>query len=479
MNLFGRLRAWLDGLVALVTRRGRRIRRTPRPQFSALPDVHALSATAGASGRNAARSGMFDQWSFEEVVFPYLGQLRAERDTVIGQIREQAPAMDEWDRAQAREARAQAAGLASRRQYLELQQAEATAHQQAAWARINRQARLEARLQELRDLSGLATAALAARYPGPSAADVECDTEEEADAAQHSQVADDELGAITLPGGPPADLGWEGPHGPRITGRWAMAILGGLVLVEVPIQYIIFQYFHGYTLFEEALTWIFTIPVSAVMVLLPHLAGWWYRSRTGTGSDRLLRAVPLLLLVPWAFLAVVLGYLRARVLLSPPQLPPETSSTSYLNNVHVTSNAATLHVTPTTMAIMFSALILGIGGIGFLLGLAREHPFAGAYSGATARRDALDNQLGQLAPPSELAERRAAGTGDPDGASASELRIETIRAAYATAELSYLNGIANAAGDPATTEAVSRMSMRIAAEAGSPLTRREDRIGMP
>jgi hypothetical protein len=402
---------------------------------------------------------MFDQWSFEEAVFPYLGRLRSERDAVLAQTREQAANMNRWDRARAQEAGAEAAGLGSRRRFLQLQQEEAAAHQRAAWARINHLARLEARLQELRDLSGLGTAA---------------------GASQHDQAAGDEgLGAITLPGGPPADLGWEGPHGPRITGRWAAAILAGLVLVEVPIQYIIFQYFHGYTPFEEFLTWVFTIPVSAVMVLLPHLAGWWYRSRTGTGSDRLLRVIPLLLLAPWAFLAVVLGYLRARVLLAPPQLPPATSSTSYLNNAHVTNHAATLHVTPTTMAIMFSALILGVGGIGFLLGLAREHPFAGAYAGAVARREALDRQLGRLAAPGERAERRAADTGDQAGASATEHRTEAIRAAYAAAEQSYLNGIANAVGDPATTEAVSKMSMRIAAEAGSPPPSREDRIGAP
>lgn len=291
--------------------------------------------------------------------------------------------MDRWDRA--REARAEAAGQASQRRHLELRQEEATAHQQAAWGRINHLARLEARLQELRDLSGLGPAAPADAGPG----------------------------AIELPGGPAADLGWEGPHGPRITGRWATVILGCLVLVEVPIQYIIFQYFHGYSPLEEVLTWVFTIPTSAVMVLLPHLAGWWYRSRTATGSDRLLRVIPLLLLAPWAFLAVVLGYLRARVLLAPITPPPATGDTSYLKGVKFTSNAAALHVTPTTMVVLFSALILGVGGIGFLLGLAREHPFAGAFSGAAAQRAALEGQLDGMAPRIELAGQQAAGTGVP------------------------------------------------------------------
>lgn len=479
MNLFTRFRAWLGRLVALVSRRGRRGRQTARPQFGPPPDVRALSAAARTSGRDAARSGMFDQWSFEEVVFPYLGRLRAERDMVIEQTRGQAEAMDEWDRARAQEARAEGAGLVSRRQHLQRRQEEAAAHQQAAWARINHLARLEARLQELRDLSGLGTAAQASRDPGPAATDVDDGPEEEAYASRHGQVADDGPGAIELPGGPPADLGWEGPHGPRITGRWAAVILGCLVLVEVPIQYVIFQFFHGYSPFEEFLTWIFTIPVSAVMVLLPHLAGWWYRSRTATGSDRLLRVIPLVLLVPWAFLAVMLGYLRARVLLATPKQPPATGATAYLNNLHLTNNATALHVTPTTMAIMFSALVLGVGGIGFLLGLAREHPFAGGFSGAAARREALEEQLDRLAPRSDLAEQRAAGTGDQAGPSAAELRIEAARAAYAAAEQSYLNGIANAAGDPAVTEAVSKMSTRIAAETRSPPPHREDRIGTP
>lgn len=460
MNPFMRLRAWLGRLAALVTRRGHRV--AGRPRFGPLPDGHVLNASARAAGRNAARSGMFDQWSFEEVVFPYLGALREERDAEIGQTREQAAEIDTWNRTRTQEARAEAAGLESHRRHLERQQQEATAHQQAARGRINHLARLEARLQELRDLSGLGTAAGASgdRRPGPADAE-----------------RDEGLGALTLPGGQPDDLGWEGAHAQRISGRWTAVILGSLVLVEVPIQYVIFQYFHGYTPFEEFLTWVFTIPVSAVMVMLPHLAGWWYRSRAGTGSDRLLRVIPLVLLAPWAFVAVMLGYLRARVLLAPPQLPPATSSTAYLNNLQVTSNSAALHITPTTMAVMFSALILGVGGIGFLLGLAREHPFASAYSGAAARLRALAGQLDRLAPRSELAEQRAADTGDQAGATAGELRIEAIRATYAAAEQSYLNAIANAMGDPATTESVSRMSMRIAPGTESPPPCREGRIG--
>ena len=451
MNLFTRLRAWLGRLVAIVFRRGRRRRQPGRPQFGPAPDVGALNAAARASGRDAARAGLFDQWSFDEVVFPYLGRLRAQRDMVIERTREQAGAMDEWDRARAQEARAEAAGLASRRSHLQRRHEEAAAHRNAAWARINHLARHEARLQEMRDLSGLGEAAQAARDQSPT--------------------------AIELPGGPPTELDWEGPHAPRITGRWATVILGCLVAVEIPIQYVIFQFFHGYSPVEEVLTWVFTIPVSAVMVLLPHLAGWWYRSRTATGSDRLLRVIPLVLLAPWAFLAVMLGYLRARVLLAPPPQPVATGDTSYLKNLHLVNNATTLHVTPTTMAIMFSALVLGVGGIGFLLGLAREHPFAGAYSGATARQRELDAQLERLAPRSDLAEQRAEGPPDPAGPSAAELRIEAVRAAYAAAEQSYLNGIANAIGDPAVTEAVSKMSMRIAGETGSP--RRDDRIGAP
>jgi hypothetical protein len=439
-----------------------------------MPDVRALAAAARAGGRSAARSGMFDQWSFEEVVFPYLGRLRSERDTAVEQTREQAASMDAWDRAEARNAGAEAADLASRRRILERQGDEATAHQRTAWARINHVARLEARLQELRDLSGLRAAIREAR----DQASPEAGAEDAGEPRPDREADADGPGAITLPGGPPADLGWEGPHGPRITGRWATVILGCLVAVEVPIQYVIFQDLHGYSPFEEFLTWVFTIPVSLVMVLLPHLAGWWYRTRTATGSDRLLRVVPLLLLVPWAFLAVMLGYLRARVLLAPPQLPPSSSSTSYLKNVPVTSNAAPLHVTPATMTVMFSALILGVGGIGFLLGLAREHPFAGAYNGATARRDALLERLNRLAAPSERAARQAAAGQDPPERSASEIRIEAIHAAYTAAEQAYLDAIANAAADPAVTEAASRMSMRIAAEAAQ-ASRQGDRIGTP
>ena len=287
-------------------------------------------------------------------------------------------------------------------EHLQRRHEEAAAHRDAAWARINHLARLEARLQELRDLSGLGH-----RRPRTIPRTGGCREP-----------------AIELPGGPPTELGWEGPHAPRITGRWATVILGCLVAVEIPIQYVIFQFFHGYSPVEEFLTWVFTIPVSAVMVLLPHLAGWWYRSRTATGSDRLLRVIPLVLLAPWAFLAVMLGYLRARVLLAPPPQPIATGDTSYLKNLHLANNATTLHVTPTTMAIMFSALVLGVGGISFLLGLAREHPFAGAYSGATARQGHWTGSLSGSRPRVTWPSSERLVPGNPAGPSAAELRIE-------------------------------------------------------
>jgi len=250
-----------------------------------------------------------------------------------------------------------------------------------------------------------------------------------------------------------------------MTRWWTASILCGLILVEVPIQYVIFQYFHGYSPVEELLTWLFTIPVSAVMVLLPHLAGWWYRDRTATGADGLMRFVPLVLLLPWAYLACMLGYLRARVLLAPPTTGIINPSDSYLGNgSKIPSTASIVHVTPTTMSVMFVALILGVGGIGFMLGIAREHPLVGSYRGARALWQRITEQSRGVAEAVRLADERDQTLDEQEELSEEQwLRhVRGIRAAYAAAAHAYLDAVAEAVGDPMVTEAVAVMSQRIA-----------------
>jgi hypothetical protein len=451
------------------------------------PDSGALISAARASGKAAAKSGGLDQWSFGNgAALPYVDHLWDLRDRAISAARERQAAARQDDRDDLRQITAEAASTRRNQQELEEQRSEALSFMRTARSKVNRLARLEARQREERSLAMPLQAAdeaaldvpLSVERPGDED-DWPGDADGRAGAAdgtpsggQLEQDAPPENDTATVPDGS-GSAGWSGPEAPRMTARWTGTILLLLILVEVPIQYVIFQHFHGYSPIEEVLTWVFTLPVSAIMVLVPHLAGWWYRDRVATGADGLMRFAPLALLVPWAYLAVMLGYLRARVLLAPLTVAGtsgSSSSTSYLNGSQIPNTATSLHVTPTTMSVMFVALILGVGGIGFMLGIAREHPLIGAYRGAREARRQAGEELRGLAEPIRLADELSQARDEQDELSDEqwERHIQAIRATFAAAAHAYLAAISDTMGDPAVTESVTRMSQRIAAEEGAP-----------
>jgi hypothetical protein len=455
------------------------------------PNTATLISAARARGKAVAQSGALDQWLFEHHTLPYLEELRHRRDEAIDEARSRAAAARRADRDETQQFAAEAAAARRDQENLEEQASEALSFMRAARFELNRLARLEARQQEERSLAmplgpDRGVLGIPLWLDEATAPDQPTGTADEPDGATDLPPANippapDSLleGGAGMPSGGPIDPRWAGPEAPRMTRRWTGGILLSLILIEVPIQYVIFQFFHGYTPIEEVLTWLFTIPVSAVMVLLPHLAGWWYRDRTSTGADGLMRFVPLLLLGPWAFLACMLGYLRARVLLAPPNAGLGTtgfttnSSTSYLGagaHTKIPTTASIAHVTPATMSVMFAALILGVGGIGFMLGIAREHPLVGAYRGARAIRQRIADRLCDVAEPVPLADERNHSLEEQAGLSREqwERHIHGIRAAYAAAVHAYLDAVAETAGDPMVTEAVIGMSQRIAEEEGEP-----------
>jgi hypothetical protein len=450
-----------------------------RPGLGPLPPGRTLVAAARARGTAFAKSGGIDEWLFsDDFVLPYLAELRSLRDLALDETRRRGTELSRWDQAEHDRDYSEAVGLRIREESLNHDRGTALAHLRSAWARLNWQAQLDAQGQvsapKLEDLG------IAADEPDGDEAEpdlTDTDTEAEADTSTEPQASEENEAPTDDPFETAMDIAlapaipvpaagadrWEGSHGSRISGWWTAAILGGLIAVEVPIQFVIFKTFQGYGTLEEAvLTWVFTIPVSAVMVLLPHLSGSLYRSRRATGSDGLMRLLPLLLLLPWAYIACTLGYLRARVLLTATKL---VSANSSQISVTIPAPGQTLHVTPTTMTIMFIALLLGVGGVGFLLGLAREHPLIGAYTGADRAQRHLAAQLSEIAPAAELARQQAESSERSAELTEQQLahRLNAIRASYAAAEHAYLDAIANTAKSPAISEAIAGLSARISA----------------
>jgi hypothetical protein len=423
------------------------LRRIRRPGLGPRPNASALIAEARARGVATAKSGAIDWWMFSsDLVLPYILELRNRREFAMNEVRYRARILERWDEEELHENTREAIRARVDEAEVNAQIAREREHMRAAWGEINRLARREAERE------------WALRGPGQSDSGAEPGDVELTDV----DVADAGLPDAEMPDAGPAEeqgVRWPGPHAPRIRGWWTAAILGGLIGVELPIQEVIFHHFELNDPEGTLLTWVFTIPVSAVMVLLPHLSGWLFRGRTETGSERLMRILSLALLVPWAYLAAMLGYLRARVLLAPPPVVPGLPK--YLRNIP--SNTRILHITPTTITAMFIALIVGVGGIGFLLGMAREHPIAAAFTGAQRALGQIRRRLQDAASTAKVAEDRVAASAEEPRRGERQLRdrLAAIGAAYSAAEQAYLDALTMSIGDPAISEAVARMVAQI------------------
>ncbi|MEO3788421.1 hypothetical protein ABGB12_34260 [Actinocorallia sp. B10E7] len=243
------------------------------------------------------------------------------------------------------------------------------------------------------------------------------------------------------------------------------AVLLGLIGVDMPIQYQIFSHFHGESFLEHALTWVLTVSVSLVLVLLPHLAGHLFRRRHLTGTARTMDWLPIAMLIPWLYLLWRLGTLRAKVMLIPPT-PNGVPLTDPVTHQPYPTPAEALDISPGSIGLLFVALLLATGGIAFLIGLAQEHPLQIAHREAEKRvHDARENLNKHHQQNTAAHAEQARAHAELDAmrltfAERLEERVTHTHLSYDQAEYSYYVALTEAAGLPALTETVSRTMTR-------------------
>ncbi|HEX4701032.1 MAG TPA: hypothetical protein VH352_02795, partial [Pseudonocardiaceae bacterium] len=158
---------------------------------------------------------------------------------------------------------------------------------------------------------------------------------------------------------------WEGESTPLPLG-WRLLILVGLVAAELPVQFSVFDYSLGPDM-GTLVVWL-SLTTSAIVVFGPFVAGTLMRTRPATGADHRIGYAVIVLVAAWLFTVVVLGLIRGRL---------------FQGRV----GAGTAHVGLVTVVLMFVALLLVVGAMSFMLGLARRHPFQEAYVRNRTRRD--------------------------------------------------------------------------------------------
>jgi hypothetical protein len=230
---------------------------------------------------------------------------------------------------------------------------------------------------------------------------------------------------------PTADDGptpWEGESTP-LPLVWRLLILLGLVAAELPVQFYVFDYFLGPGGGSMA-AWL-APTTGAIVVFGPFVAGTLSRTRAATGSDRRIGYVVLVLTACWLFAVIVLGLVRGRLF-------------------EARVGTAAVRVSAVTVVLMFVALLLVVGAMSLMLGLARRHPIQEAYVRSRARRDHFETLLRttavRLNPIYHDPTEREAGTPDP--------QEQAIIEAYVAAEHAYFAALCRTVGDPVFTEAV-------------------------
>ncbi|MFG2214437.1 MULTISPECIES: proline-rich domain-containing protein [unclassified Streptomyces] len=265
---------------------------------------------------------------------------------------------------------------------------------------------------------------------------------------------------------PPPDPGWEGmPERPGMPAWLTWAMLLAIAAVEIPIYWIAFQPFHGKgSTGSDVLSGTLAISTAVLMVLLPHLAGRTVRSRAATGSIKAAVFPALALMGVWGFSGWALGDLRARLVLQHPDaadLPRRLRGFNGSESLDVRRTLAdNLHLTQETVTWMFVALLFLSGGIGFLLGLLREHPYVDAYRAALERRANRFRQREEARVAGDRA-RSLARTAQERSAQRREAVDARVRATdnlYEAAAHAFLEGAMERSSDPAVTEAAMKLS---------------------
>ncbi|MBL1103426.1 hypothetical protein JK361_02200 [Streptomyces sp. 5-8] len=262
--------------------------------------------------------------------------------------------------------------------------------------------------------------------------------------------------------------GWEGLTTRPGLPRWlTLALLLVIMAVEVPVYWVAYQPFHGVgSTSGDLMSGTLAVSSAVIMLILPHLAGHMLRWRSATGSPRGGWLPSLSLLGVWGGLTWLLGTLRARFVMQHDAPAPVAKDTAGFRGLGGSATGDTttlvdrLHLTTQTVTWLFCALLLLSGGVGFLLGLFREHPFLDAFRTALERRAELRQQREQNVADTERARaaQQTAGDRQEDRRQAANERIAAARQLYEAAAHDYLDGVMTASKDTAVSESAMRLS---------------------
>ncbi|MFF2382434.1 hypothetical protein [Streptomyces sp. NPDC058108] len=264
--------------------------------------------------------------------------------------------------------------------------------------------------------------------------------------------------------------GWEGLRArAAMPERLVLLLLALVFAVEVPIYWVAFRPFHGVgSSGSGLLNTTLALSVAMLMLAVPHLAGRAVRERGATGASRPAAPGALLFLCVWAACTVTLGVLRARTVLAKEPVEQVTGAAAGFDDLstNIPSLADRLDLQPQTVYWMFIALLLLSGGIGFLAGLLREHPYVDSFRSALERRAQRGGEL--AAAYARLAAVRAWVDSSGDRADqrrrAVDARLRAADELYEVAAEAHRHGLTSAAADPAITEAAHKRT-----DSGAPL----------
>ncbi|OXY99150.1 hypothetical protein [Streptomyces diastatochromogenes] len=463
-----------------------------------------LLRDAERRGRQAARRGTLDPWvlnSGDRV--PYFAELASVRDAVVHRIEEELRLQEETARLRDAQATSDVtAGEAETRILVEhlreAQQEIETARRQldllavrsARWLRFRDS--LRERVEERWLLARFPEAAAPPVSGSPGAAEPGLQEGEPGQAAD-KDAADpggDDWQSVSTTGAAAdgtasaamrevvraaraetrdaaSSYGWEGLQTRPGLPRWmTWALLLVIMAVEVPIYWVAYQPFHGVgSVSGDTMSGALAISSAVIMLIVPHLAGLMLRWRSGTGSPRGGWVPALSLLGVWGGLTGLLGLLRAKFVTQHDSPAPASGGTDGFRGIGGASGDTTtlvdrLHLTTQTVTWLFCALLLLSGGVGFLLGLFREHPFLDAFRTAVERRTGLlrRHEASIAATERARAAQRTAEDRQNDRREAANERIASARQLYEAATHRYLLGVMTAAKDPAVSESAMRLS---------------------
>ncbi|UFR01259.1 hypothetical protein KBP30_08740 [Streptomyces sp. Go40/10] len=475
-----------------------------RPSVPENRSDRRLLAEAGKRGRRDGRKRTLDPWVLNSGDrLPYLAELASLRDAVIHRIEENLNRTEETARLQDARAESDVTAGEAETRLLDERLREADQAIQEAKSQLNLLALRSSRWIRFRDRlrEGVEERWLRERFrdaPGPPAGHVPApadpglgdDGSGMPDGKAESGDTGDDWQTVSTAGTAPDDTsraalreeyiaarrrtddvgsaeGWEGLATRPGLPRWlTLVLLLVIMAVEVPVYWVAYQPFHGVgSTSGDALSGTLAVSSAVLMLILPHLAGHMLRWRAATGSPRSGWLPSLSLLGVWGGLTWVLGTLRARfVMQHDPPAPTGGAAAGFRGLGGSSAGTSTLvdrlHLTSQTVTWLFCALLLLSGGVGFLLGLFREHPFLDAYRTAVERRTDLQRQRERSIADTERA--RAAQTTAEDRRQArrdaASRQIACTRELYEAAAAKYLDGVREGANDTAVSESVMRLS---------------------